>query len=160
MVAAAVTVRRSEASAEELLGSVKATMQSMIRRAHPALEAEGVSMGQFWALHFVSSLGGARISAVARYLAVTSPTVCAKVDDLESAGLVVRRRSERDHRVVELTLTPKGRKVEARLWEQIGALFGSAAAGLAPEDVAAATRVFRELRARLEEAPPHPEGNA
>jgi DNA-binding MarR family transcriptional regulator len=125
-------------------------MGSVLRRAHSALEAEGISMGQFWALHLVSSLGAASVSTVARHLSVSAPTVCGKVDQLEAAGLVIRHRSERDRRTVELSLTPKGRKVEARLWERIGTMVGSAAEELRPEDVATAVRVFRELSRRLD----------
>ncbi len=150
MVAGSAELRRTEPAVEELLGSVHAVMQSLLRHSHPALEAEGISMGQFWALHLVSSLGSVGVSTVARHLAVSAPTVCAKVDELESAGLLVRHRSERDRRVVELRLTPKGKRVEARIWEQMGALVSRATRGLSREEIATATRVFRDLRVRLD----------
>lgn len=152
MVATSLLPRRepSPVVADDLVGAVKGVMQSVLRRAHPALEAEGVSMGQFWALHLVSSLGSASLSTVARHLAVSAPTVCAKVDDLESAGLITRHRSQRDRRAVEITLTPKGRRVEARLWGRIGRIMAEAAADLPAEDVATAVRVFRELQDHLD----------
>ena len=81
---------------------------------------------------------------------MSAPTVCAKVDDLESAGLITRHRSQRDRRAVEITLTPKGRRVEARLWGRIGRIMAEAAADLPAEDVATAVRVFRELQDHLD----------
>ena len=138
------------AEAERLVDSVHETMRAVLHRAQPALEAEGISMGQFWALHIVSSLRSASLSAVARHLAVSAPTVCASVDSLEAAGLVTRRRSERDHRGVDLSLTSRGRKVESRVWGRIGGLISDAAADLPREDVATAVRVFRELNRRLD----------
>ena len=152
MVATSTWVRRTapSAMADELVGSVHALLQSVLRRAHPALDAEGISIGQFWAMHLVSSLHSASLSTVARRLSVSSPTICAKVDELENAGLLTRHRSERDHRTVELSLTAKGRRVESRLWNQIGGMMAEASADLPAEDVATALRVFRELNRRLD----------
>jgi DNA-binding MarR family transcriptional regulator len=162
MVATPALVRRvpPSADADDLVNSVHDVMRSVLHRAHPALEAEGISMGQFWALHLVSSLGSASVSTVARHLSVSAPTVCAKVDDLEEAGLVIRHRSERDRRAVELSLTAKGRRVESRIWSQIGQLMAAAAADLPAEDVVIAVRVFRELGRNLDSAGARADGAA
>jgi DNA-binding MarR family transcriptional regulator len=82
-------------------------------------------------------------------LSVAPPTVCTNVDQLVRVGLVARHRSELDRRAVELTLTPAGRRVEARIWRSIGRVMQGATEGLPAADVATATRVFRELRDRL-----------
>jgi DNA-binding MarR family transcriptional regulator len=152
MVSAASLIRvdATTPDADELVSSVHAVMQSVLHQLHPALEAERISMGQFWAMHLVSSLRSASVSTVARHLSVSAPTVCANIDQLEAAGLVARHRSERDRRAVDLTLTPKGRKVESRMWARIGQLMADAAADLPPEDVATAVRVFHEMNRRLE----------
>ena len=134
---------------QQLVDGVHETMRSVLRSLQPALESEGISMGQFWALHLVSSLPSASLSTVARYLAVSPPTVCANVDQLEAAGFLERHRSRTDHRAVDLSLTPKGRRLEARIWNRIGRLISDASRDLAPEDIATAIRVFRELNQRL-----------
>ncbi len=154
MVATAVLDRRepSPGDADQLVASVHEVMRSVLHRVHPVLETEGISMGQFWALHLVSSLRSASLGTVARHLSVSAPTVCANVDQLEAAGLVIRHRSERDRRAVELSLTPKGRKVESRVWGQIGRVMAEAAEDLPPKDLATAVRVFQELSRRLEPA--------
>jgi len=158
MVATASMATResSPRDAEQLVASVHEAMRSILHRLHPTLEAEGISMGQFWALHLVSSLRSASVSSVAKHLFVSAPTVCSNVDQLEEAGLVVRHRSELDRRAVDLALTPKGRKVEARVWTRIGEVMAEAAEDLPPEDVAVAVRVFRELNRRLEPTDAHP----
>ncbi|MGC2288669.1 MAG: MarR family winged helix-turn-helix transcriptional regulator [Thermoplasmata archaeon] len=137
---------------EQLVNVVHAMMKSVVHRLQPSLESEGISTGQFWALHVVSSLQSASLSTVARHLSVSTPTVCANVDQLEAAGLVSRHRSERDHRAVVLALTPKGRKVEARVWARIGRLLNEAAAGLPAADISTTVRVFEELQRRLDPA--------
>jgi MarR family transcriptional regulator, organic hydroperoxide resistance regulator len=160
MVATALLARREPSSpSDELVGSVHEVFRAVLRRAHPTLEAEGISMGQFWALHLVSSLRSASLSTVARHLSVSAPTVCSKVDQLEAAGLILRHRSQRDHRTVELSLTPKGRRVEARIWSRIGRTMAEAIEEMPRGDVATAVRVFRELSVRLDGLEPS-EGGA
>lgn len=151
MVPSAVLLRPPEATpGDQLVDSMHGAMRSVLRRLHPALEAEGITMGQFWALHLISSLGSASVSVVARHLSVSAPTICGKVDQMEAAGLIARHRSERDRRAVELSLTAKGRRTEARIWARLGRMIGEAAEELRPADVATAVRVFRELNARLD----------
>ena len=140
----------SSVEPEDLVGSVHEVMGAVLRRVAPTLEDEGITMGQFWALHLVSSLGRTSLTAVARHLSVAPPTVCSNVDHLVRAGFVSRHRSERDRRAVELSLTTAGRRVEARIWRVIGEVMASASEDLSRTDVATATRVFRELRARLD----------
>ncbi len=146
--------------AEQLADSVHEVMRSVFHRLHPVLEAEGISMGQFWALHLVSALRTASLSTVARHLSVSAPTVCASVDQLEASGLVVRQRSARDRRAVDLSLTAKGRKVEARVWGEIGRTMSLATQGLPREDLATAAKVFRELALRLDPSLGRPGGVA
>ncbi len=138
------------AEPEDLVNAVHEVMGAMLRRAAPSLEDQGITMGQFWALHLVSSLGRTSLTAVARHLSVAPPTVCAKVDDLVRAGLVARHRSEKDRRTVELSLTPAGRRVEAHVWRAIGRVMNAATVDLSREDVATASRVFEEIRKRLD----------
>jgi MarR family transcriptional regulator, organic hydroperoxide resistance regulator len=154
MVAAAILAPStpSRTEPEELVNAVHEVMRTIFHRLQPALEEEGISKGQFWSLHVVSNLQSASLSTVARHLSVSTPTVCVDVDQLEAAGLVTRRRSSRDRRAVELALTPKGRRVESRIWTRIGRLVNEASEGLPAEDIAAAVRVFGELKRRLEPA--------
>ena len=134
----------------QLIDLVHEVLRSSLREVHPTLAKEGITMGQFWAIHTVSSLEAASVSTVARYLGVSAPTVCTNIDQLEAAGLVRRHRSERDRREVELSLTPRGRKVEARVWNQIAGVMTEAARGLPAEDLAASVRVFTEVNHRLD----------
>jgi len=148
--AAKVEARPPSTEVPLLIDLVHEVLQGSLRQLHPTLAKEGITMGQFWAIHTVSSLETASLSTVARYLGVSSPTVCANVDQLEAAGLVRRQRSERDRRAVELSLTPRGRKVETRVWREIGRVMSDAGQRVDPDDVAAAVRVFREVARRLE----------
>lgn len=134
----------------ELVELVHGVVRASIAQLHPTLAEQGITKGQFWALHVISSLETSSAGTVARYLGVSPPTACANLDQLEAAGLVRRTRSDRDRRAVQLQLTPAGRKVEARVWSRIGRLMSTAARGVPSGEVATAVRVFRELNRRLE----------
>jgi DNA-binding MarR family transcriptional regulator len=150
----------SKSSGDELVDSVHLVMKSMFRRASPALQAEKISMAQFWALHMISSIDAAPLSTVARGLGVSLPTLCAKVDELEDGGLVARQRSKTDRRVVEVSLTPKGRRAEARIWTSFGEEMNAAVAGLPRADVATTIRVFQSIHRKLEGGVPALGGRA
>ena len=144
--------------ADDLVSSVHDVIRLTSRRAQTELEAEGISMGQFWALRLVSKLGPASVSTVAHHLSVSCPTVSAKVDQLEAAGLVRRHRSESDRRAVEISLTPKGRRIEAKVWARVAHLVAVAARRVPPEDLATAVRVFDEMARQLEPPGERPGG--
>jgi len=81
--------RRSESNdVVRLIDLFHEVLRASLRELHPTLTKEGITMGQFWAIHTVSSLQGASVSTVARYLGVSAPTVCGNIDQLEDAGLV------------------------------------------------------------------------
>jgi DNA-binding MarR family transcriptional regulator len=117
------------------------------------VEHEGISKPQFLAMHVLTGTSVASVSTVARHLAVSAPTACVTVDQLEAAGLVEKHRSSRDHRTVEVSLTPKGRKAEARVWASIGRRISNAASGMSADDLATTVRLLHELNGRLNKIP-------
>jgi len=129
---------------------VDGIIRSSFHRLHPILEEDGITMGQFQTLHVVSRLEGASVGEVARHLGVSAPAVCASVDELEERGLVRRRRSEQDARTVELSVTSRGRKVEARAWRKVAHVMSETVRGLPKADVVIAVGVFEEIVRRFE----------
>jgi DNA-binding MarR family transcriptional regulator len=72
---------------------------------------------------------GPTIREVADYLVSKHHSVVELVDRAEAAGLVRRGQDEVDHRLVRLTLTPKG----AQILERLGALTVEELSRLAPQ---------------------------
>jgi DNA-binding MarR family transcriptional regulator len=151
-----VAGRRSEGVGPEpeevvrLMGTLHDFVGSALHRLRPILGENGVTMGQFLTLHVVSSLQTASVGAVARRLGISAPAVSVSVDQLEQAGLVRRRRSERDARTVELTVTARGHTVETRIWKEATRVMGDTVRGLSGKEVATAVYVFERIARRLE----------
>ena len=74
------------------------------------------------------------------------------VDDLEEGGLVRRERSERDRRVVEIALTPKGRQHLQGGKRLVVELLNSLVAPFSRQEIEALIGLLQRMMARLEEA--------
>src|SRR5262249_38513588 len=70
--------------------------------------------------------GGASRRELAGWMGTEPPTVIRPLDRLEGAGLVARRRDDRDRRVVRVTMTAAGR----RRFEQLALVMSAADAEL------------------------------
>jgi DNA-binding MarR family transcriptional regulator len=91
------------------------TVVRAIRRHYQRVEqACGISGAQLWALAHVAESPGLRVGELAHALAIHQSTASNMLDKLESAGLLSRRRSDEDQRVVRLHVTARGRRVLAR----------------------------------------------
>ena len=74
------------------------------------------------------------------------------VDDLEQGGLVRRERSERDRRVVEIALTPKGRQSLQAGKRLVVELLNSLVGPFSRQEVETLIGLLQRMMARLEEA--------
>jgi DNA-binding MarR family transcriptional regulator len=133
-----------------LVGVFHDVVRASFHRLRPILEAYGITLGQFLTLHIVSTLGVASVGSVARRQGVSAPAVCVSIDQLERAGLVRRQRSRRDARSVELSTTPRGHRVEARVWSEARRQMTDIVRGLPEADLATAMNVLEQIARRLE----------
>jgi MarR family transcriptional regulator, organic hydroperoxide resistance regulator len=127
---------------------------SRLRGRDTHLGAGELSHAQFELLIELFERGALPAGELAAAARLTPATVTQMLDHLAEQGQVERVRSETDRRVVVSRLTPQGRKaIEAKRaawkarWEQ-------ALAGVAVEELGAATRVLERLGAMVEDASP------
>jgi DNA-binding MarR family transcriptional regulator len=86
-----------------------------VRHHFRALEAAcGVSGAQVWILSAIAETPGITVSHLSETLSVHVSTASNMLDKLDKAGLVERRRSQTDRRVVNLYLTDAGQAALAR----------------------------------------------
>jgi len=68
----------------------------------------GLSGSQLWAMKVIAEAAPVKPSDLARRMYLHPATVVGLVDRLVKRGLVLRTRSEKDRRIVEIALTEKG----------------------------------------------------
>lgn len=99
------------------LAALRRALRRFLAFSHDAARQAGVPPQQHQALLAIKGWpeAGITVSGLADHLALRHHSAVGLVDRLVSRGLVARRPSESDRRRVELTLTPKGEKLIARL---------------------------------------------
>jgi DNA-binding MarR family transcriptional regulator len=86
------------------------------------------------------------MDGIASDMVARDPDVTRLVDRLEKAGLVERRRSEDDRRVVLVRITPKGRALLRRLHDPVLALHRKQLAALGRERLRALSDLLAAAR--------------
>jgi len=109
----------------------------------------GLTAPQRLAVRFVGRQPGLAPGQLAELLHLDPGTVSGIVKRLESSGLVTRERSGGDTRRVHLTLTAKGRTLNRRRTGTVEAAVRRTLDGLSSADLAAASRLLRQLAKNL-----------
>jgi DNA-binding MarR family transcriptional regulator len=94
---------------------------------------------------------GMGVRELAEREGVSPPAMTAYVDRLQAAGLVGRRRSERDRRRVELELTEEGLRVLRSVRTRRTAWLAARLRLLEPDELAAVQAALPALRRLIEE---------
>jgi len=109
----------------------------------------GLTAPQRLAVRFVGRQPGLAPGQLAELLHLDPGTVSGIVKRLESSGLVSRERSGGDTRRMHLTLTAKGRTLNRRRTGTVEAAVRRTLDGLSSADLAAASRLLRQLAKNL-----------
>jgi DNA-binding MarR family transcriptional regulator len=122
-----------------------ATTRSVMQAYAPLLDPLGVTYPQYLVLLVLWEEDGATVGRLGARLHLDSGTLTPLLKRLEAAGLVRRERSAQDERVVQIYLTPAGRRLRERAEGVPRAMFCQT--GL---DAAGAKRLGADLRRLLE----------
>jgi MarR family transcriptional regulator, 2-MHQ and catechol-resistance regulon repressor len=121
------------------------TYQTLVRAVGNRGGDDGLTLSQFGILEALYHLGPCSLGELAEKLLVTGGNVTYVMDRLEEQGLVYRKRSDLDRRVVEARLTEAGELLIERLFpvhaDHLGALMND----LEPAE----QRALRQLLKRL-----------
>lgn len=121
-----------------------------LAQAERAVVDDEIGLTQHFALlHLRDGLADTS-GGIARALDHDSGATTRMLDQLEERGLVTRRRSDRDRRVIHLALTPAGHALANRMALRLHGLWDDLLDPFAPSDRAALTSLLQRLVARLE----------
>ncbi len=96
---------------ERLLVSIRRIIRATDLYSRHLSKTVGLTAPQLMLLQTIHGLGAVSISRLSAEMSLSQATVTTILDRLEARGLVCRRRSEEDKRVVNALLTEKGEQV-------------------------------------------------
>ncbi len=149
-------MKRSGATDQELADRLHSLAIHLLRRVAAEDEKSGLSAARLSALSVIVFRGPLSLGELARAERVQPPSMTRVVQALEASGLVRRKSSDDDRRVVQVRATAKGdRLLQAARRRRIGRL-AAALAGLdggERRQVAEATGLLEDVVATLEPRP-------
>jgi MarR family 2-MHQ and catechol resistance regulon transcriptional repressor len=130
------------------------------RHSRASIARFGLGTTEFGVLEVLYHKGELPVCDVQRRILVESSSTTYVVDKLVRRGLVRRRRSASDRRVILLALTPAGRRLIRGIFPAHAQVIRRAVAALPPLEQARAVRLLRALglgaAQRLEATEAHP----
>lgn len=133
---------------DQLCFALYGALQAMTRTYKPLLEPLGLTYSQYLVMLVLWEAGESAVRDIGARLNLDSGTLTPLLKRLESAGLVTRRRSAADERVVKIATTAAGevlREPAAEVMRCIGA-----ATGMDLADVVALREQLRALTRSLD----------
>ncbi len=133
---------------DQLCFALYAASRAMTAAYAPLLEPLGLTYPQYLAMLVLWENDGLSVKRIGEELTLDSGTLTPLLKRLESQGLVTRRRSTADERVVEIFLTVEGKQLEERarsIPEKLGCRFGISIEQVVKlrEELEALTRTIR-----------------
>jgi DNA-binding MarR family transcriptional regulator len=137
---------------DELRRSFKQLMQAVRRlRGREAQQRCAMSFAQYSLMRALADGGEQSSGQLAAAAGLTPAATTQMIDYLEREGVVERRRSGEDRRVVVLRLTDEGRRRLEVKHGEIEEQWSSALAGFEDEELRDAARVIERLSRMLDE---------
>jgi len=133
----------------QLCFALHAASRAMTGAYQPLLEELDVTYPQYLVLLILWEEDGARVSRLGERLYLDSATLTPLLKRLEARGLIERRRSAADERVVEVFLTAEGRRLKRRAEEIPRAAFCKT--GLSLAELTRLRALLQELTRTLRE---------
>jgi DNA-binding MarR family transcriptional regulator len=148
----------------EFLDLHSKTTKALRALAEAAMQRHGLHLGQDHLLALLWERDGQTPGEIAAALRVTAPTVVKMATRMTAAGLLTRRREDRDNRLVRIWLTERGRALQAPIEAERARIESQVTAGLTPLErellLSALGKLQRSASALLEQpATPASQGN-
>jgi homoprotocatechuate degradation regulator HpaR len=98
--------------------------ERVIGHFRPILHAHGITEQQWRIVRVLLEVNALEPREIGELCGISSPSLAGVLERMEHAGLVLRRRMERDQRRVQVSLTARSRAMAARMAPQIDATYG------------------------------------
>jgi len=136
---------RRDQEIADILDNLRRVFRVVHRYSKRAEKVGGMTGPQVWAMKVIAESAPIRVTDLARRMYLHPSTVVGILDRLEQQGLVARTRSEKDHRVVTIALTVKGRETVSKVPLIAQGLLLSGLEGLADPELSTVSEGLRML---------------
>lgn len=129
----------------EFMDTYTRSSKSFRAATDAALRRHGLRLGQNLLLAVLWENDGQTPGTIAARVNVMTPTIVKMANRMTAAGLLVRRRDERDNRLVRLYLTEAGRNLREPVEKELHNLELQLTAGLEPGELATLIRLLHRV---------------
>lgn len=127
-----------------------AGLEHELARTSRAMQASlGVTAEQRMLVRTVGRFPGITVGRLAELLCVEPATVSTALSRLEQRGIVARESDPRDRRRTAISLTARGRALDAPAARTVESAVAAALAETTPTEIAEATRLLSRIEAQL-----------
>jgi MarR family 2-MHQ and catechol resistance regulon transcriptional repressor len=119
--------------------------ESLRRHAERQIHSLGIGFSDFAVLEVLLHKGPTPVNAIGCLVRLTSGSITAAIDRLESKGLVERRNDPDDRRARVVHLTPQGEQLIRCAFADHEAAMERATSALTPEERAQAASLLKKL---------------
>jgi DNA-binding MarR family transcriptional regulator len=133
------------ARVSEFMDIYTRSSKSLRAATDTALRKHGLRLGQHLLLAVLWEEDGQTPGTIATKVHVMTPTIVKMANRMTTGGLLVRRRDDRDNRLVRLYLTEAGRDLREPVEKELHDLELQMTAGLEPDEVATLLRLMNRV---------------
>lgn len=136
---------RRDQEIADVLDNLRRVFRVVHRYSKRAEKVGGLTGPQVWAMKVLADSAPIRVTDLARRMYLHPSTVVGILDRLEQQAQVARTRSEKDHRVVTVSLTAKGRETVSKVPQIAQGLLLKGLKELSDGDLLTASEGLRRL---------------
>jgi DNA-binding MarR family transcriptional regulator len=121
------------------------TMQKLEPELSNCIEEGKITKTQFFILNFLTKEGKCKVSRLAEKMDVKPSAVTSMVDRMIEHGLVIREHSEKDRRVVMVTVTEEGKQKVQEIGDKRKQIIGHYLSFLSEEELEYMASIYEKL---------------
>jgi DNA-binding MarR family transcriptional regulator len=129
----------------DVLDNLRRVFKVVHRYSKRAEKVGGMTGPQVWAMKVIAESAPIRVTDLARRMYLHASTVVGILDRLEQQSLIERTRSKKDHRVVMVSLTAKGKETVSKVPQIAQGLLLKGLKELSDEDLQTTSEGLRML---------------
>ncbi len=141
------------------LYNLNRTSATYIAEMSKALKQIGMNQTQWRVLGILGDKNPSTVTDIARRSVIKMPTLTRMLDRMERDGLIKRKLWAKDKRIVQVRITPKGRKYLGKAVHVGASVYEQAFDGISEAQTRQFMKTLKQMRENLNRSPYAPKAN-